>query len=284
MVVALSVSGCTSGVETTIRNESVEVIRNTAVPAPPASTAPPSARCPYPASGFDCAQQLKFAAAEAYLRTRPGFTGIVVRDRKTGALWRNEHAAKLVWTASTIKLAIAVDLLLREKAGKIQLTTGDRTLLRRMLRSSDDLAANALWKRFDGVTASHHYPSYGLAHLTFPQVRKWGSAKTTTEDLEALMTFALDKVPADVRDYILTQLRHVAPNQQWGVWGAGPAQTPANKDGWFGYSTGWVMNSVGTVGPGERYTVALMNDLQGEGGYDDGQATTTRVAKILFAR
>ena len=35
------------------------------------------------------------------------------------------------------------------------------------------------------------------------------------------------------------------------------------------------MNTVGFVGDDERYTLAVMNDLHGEGGYDDGRDTVT---------
>ena len=34
---------------------------------------------------------------------------------------------------------------------------------------------------------------------------------------------------------------------------------------------------------GQRYTLAVMNDLGGEGGYDDGVATTTHLSELLLA-
>jgi hypothetical protein len=43
-----------------------------------------------------------------------------------------------------------------------------------------------------------------------------------------------------------------------------------------------VVNSVGFAGPGQRYTLAVMNSLGGDGGYDDGVATTTRLAQLLL--
>ena len=43
-------------------------------------------------------------------------------------------------------------------------------------------------------------------------------------------------------------------------------------------------NSVGFAGPGQRYTLAMMNALGGDGGYDDGvETTTTRLARMLLA-
>ena len=52
------------------------------------------------------------------LAKRPGVVGYVSRDRETtGAAYRNTHAADPVWTASTIKLAMVVDLSTRQRAG-----------------------------------------------------------------------------------------------------------------------------------------------------------------------
>ena len=38
----------------------------------------------------------------------------------------------------------------------------------------------------------------------------------------------------------------------------------------------------GLAGPQQRCTLAIMNSLNGEGGYDDGVETTTRLAQILL--
>ena len=37
--------------------------------------------------------------------------------------------------------------------------------------------------------------------------------------------------------------------QQWGVWGAGAAMAPGNKNGWSQEEGGWVVNTVGFAGP-----------------------------------
>ena len=45
---------------------------------------------------------------------------------------------------------------------------------------------------------------------------------------------------------------------------------------------GWVVNTVGFAGPQQRYTLAVMNALGDEGGYDDGITTTTELSRILL--
>ncbi|CRK55693.1 FIG00825416: hypothetical protein [Alloactinosynnema sp. L-07] len=260
--------------------------------APPVTTTvSATADCPHPESGFDCDFQNRFAAAEAYVAQRPGTVGIVVRDLRTGAVWRNGHAEESTWTASTIKLAMAVDLLTRDRAGAIKLSAGDRTLIDAMLHSSDDDAATALWTKYSGADHQEFnaaFPRYGLTSVeAIPGFSKvfpyWGYQKCTAADLDRLMSHVLTKLPAEDRAAIVERMRSVAANQQWGVWGAGAAARPGVKAGWSDEEGGWVMNSVGFVGPDERYTLAIMNNLRGSGGYDDGKATDTEVARLIFA-
>ncbi|HEX5408119.1 MAG TPA: tat pathway signal sequence [Pseudonocardiaceae bacterium] len=277
---------------------SQRAIASVSVPTAPMSTTSVTssttenpATCPYPTSGFDCDFQRRFAAVQAYVATRPGTVGIVVRDRQTGAVWRNQYANTMVWTASTIKLAMTVDLFLRDRAGAISLTSGDRDLIQRMLHSSDDNAADSLWFKYAGadhMTFNNDFARYGLTSLSpkrgythyFPY---WGFQKCTPNDLDRLVNYVLTKLPTSTKDYIVDQLMHVDPDQQWGVWGAGPAALPGNKDGWSLEDTGQVMNTVGWVGPGQRYTLAVMNSLNGHGGYTDGRTTDSEIAKLLFA-
>ncbi|WP_291414640.1 tat pathway signal sequence [Actinophytocola sp.] len=267
--------------------------------APPRPSAPPPATSSAPApppkpscpdTGFDCDLQARFAEANAYVEGRPGTSGIVVHDLRTGAEWHNGHASDLTWTASTIKLAMVVDLYTRQRAGEISLTAEDRSLIHAMLHTSDDEAADTLWFRYAGadhMSFNDNFPKYGLTSLA-PQsgfteyYPYWGFQKCTPADLDRLMTYVLTQLPGDERSSIVAELRSVDPIQQWGVWGAGPAAHPGNKDGWSEEQGGWVMNTVGFVGDGERYVLTVMNNLRGEGGYDTGRATVTHVAELIF--
>jgi hypothetical protein len=264
-----------------------------AIPAPTIRATPaPTSACPNPGTGFECAMRRRIAAAQAYAKARPGITGIVLRDRVTGAVWRNEYAGSMIWTASTIKLAMTVDLFLRDRAGTIHLTLGDRTLIEAMLHSSDDDAADSLWFAYAGadhLAFNRDFLRYGMTSLQ-PQrgfstyYPYWGFQKCTADDLDRLVNYVLTRLPGDLRAYIVGQMRTVAADQQWGVWGAGQAWHPGNKDGWSLEQGGWVMNSVGFAGPAERYTLAVMNSLRGQGGYDTGRQTDTHLAAVLFGR
>ncbi|GDY33762.1 serine hydrolase [Gandjariella thermophila] len=262
-----------------------------ASPLPPGPAAFGSvADCPRPQSGFDCDFQRRFAAVDRYLANRPGMVAVVVHDRQTGAVWRNDDADTPIWTASTIKLAMAVDLFERDRAGAIQLSADDRDLIHAMLHNSDDNAADTLWFRYAG--SDHMAFNRDFAQLGMTSLRPqrgfsdfypyWGFQQCTANDLLRLIDHVLDDMPRGLRDHIVGELRTVAPDQQWGVWDAGPAAQPGNKDGWSLEQGGWVMNTVGFAGPAERYTVAVMNSLRGQGGYDEGRATDSHVAQLLF--
>jgi hypothetical protein len=245
---------------------------------------------PSPGS-FDCDLAARIASADAYLAGRPGAVGYVLRDRSTGAVHRNTHAGELIWTASTIKLAMVVDLLTRQRAGTVALSADDRRLIAAMLHSSDDDAADALWSRYGG--ADHQafnaaFPRYGMTDLApqrgFTDVYPyWGFQKSTANDLDRLINYVLTTLDPSDRADVTSQLQQVAPDQQWGVWGAGSSMAPGNKDGWSLEQGGWVINSVGFAGAGQRYTLAVMNSLGNAGGYDDGVETTTQLSRLLLA-
>jgi len=250
-----------------------------------------AADCSPGPTASDCDLQNRVVAADAYLATRPGSVGYVLRDRKTGATYRNSHAGELVWTASTIKLAMVVDLLTRQRAGMVTLSDSDRKLMAAMMHSSDDDATDTLWARYGGPdhqAFNAAFPRYGMTDLQpqrgFSSIYPyWGFQKSTANDLDRLIDYTLTNLQPAETAAIVYELQNVATNQQWGVWGAGPAMAPGNKDGWSLEQGGWVVNSVGFAGPGQRYTLAVMNSLGGAGGYDDGVATTTRLSQVLLA-
>ncbi|WP_040790461.1 tat pathway signal sequence [Nocardia paucivorans] len=257
---------------------------------PHAAAAPPALTqgC---AHGFDCDMAARIENANAYLASRPGVTGYVLRDRQTGAVYANNHAEDMVWTASTIKLAIASDLLNRARVGAINLPPEDRGLIESMLATSNDQAADLLWNKYAGMDRmafNNAFRANGMTSLA-PQPNPsgpgphWAFQKCTAADLDRLMSHVLDRMHPDDRNYLIDRMRSVDHNQHWGVWGAGAAMRPGLKNGWSEEQDGWVVNSVGFAGPGERYTLAIMTAMGREGGYAEGSATDTRVAEILLA-
>jgi hypothetical protein len=258
------------------------------VTTPPAPTpAPSGAPCPRSPARFSCQMRLRIAEVERYLRHRPGMIGIVLRDRATGAVWRNKYASSQIYMASTSKLAMAITLLLQNEAGVIQLSSTDRAVMYQMLHVSSDNAADDLWFKYGASFYTSVFPKIGLTGAQYlPQAGVtgpyWGEMTCTAEDESRVINYLLDKLPTPLKNYLVYQLRHVAQLQHFGVWGAGRASQPGNKDGWSVEKPGWIIDSVGFAGPAEEYTLAMMNSLEGEGGYADGTQTVTQVAALLF--
>lgn len=252
-------------------------------------TTTPVATAECAASDPQCVLQQRIAAAERYIATRPGTVGFVLRDRVTGARYRSAAAGTPIWTASTIKLAMVADLLSREQAGMLRLTATDREQMTAMLRRSDNAAADSLWSRYGGATNvfNTNFGRYGMKSVQpqpgFGDVYPyWGFQKGTADDFDALMNYVLTGLTPANAAAVVAEMQRVDSSQQWGVWGAGAAMSPGNKNGWSQEQGGWVVNSVGFAGPGQRYTLAVMNGLGGAGGYDDGVETTTELARILL--
>ncbi|MFC6012081.1 tat pathway signal sequence [Nocardia lasii] len=241
--------------------------------------------------GFDADMSARIARVDAYLAGRPGVVGYVLRDRKTGGVYANQHAEQQIWTASTIKLAIAADLLNRARVGAIGLAPEDRFNLEAMLATSNDHAADVLWHKyigFDRMAYNNAFRAYGMVSLipqptTTALFPDWSFQKCTAADLDRLMNSILDTMHPDDRAYLLDRMRSVDSNQHWGVWGAGARMRPGLKNGWSAEADGWVVNSVGVAGGDERYTLAIMNALGNAGGYTEGAETDTRVAELLLS-
>lgn len=260
------------------------------MPSEPEPTAP---RCAA-VEGWSCEQSARFAAVEQKLDGLPGphgYLAVSFTDRTTGRTWTAGDADRPGWTASTIKLAIATDLLEGHRAGRSPLSDADRADMSAMLHSSDNAATDRLWRRHGGDDMLARFRErYGMAGVAFQpgfsDRTYWGFVKCTTADLAALGRYVLDRTdPAD-RAYLVDALRGVAPNQQWGVWAAGAGQRPGNKDGWSqekdAYGEHWVTDTVGFAGPDERHVVAIMYQVPPRGTLDDGVHAVSDVAALLF--
>jgi hypothetical protein len=225
----------------------------------------------------------RIRAAQRYLARRPGRIGLVLHDRITGATWRNAHATEAFPAASTTKLAMATDLLLRARAGRIRLWPGDWALIHEALHDSSDTAADRLWSGYETGRFLRRITRFGMRGCSFSATRPyWGFMYCTPDDLGNLMDYVLGGLASADREYLVGQLRHVGRIQQWGVWGAGPGGRPGNKDGWEDDGGLWVTDTVGFAGPGARYTLAIMDEERAPAGFLQGANTLTQVAALLF--
>lgn len=282
-VLACLLAGCSSNRIAGRASGPVKPTQSTGSAAPGQSSTPSGSGKCRTDGWFDCDFRDRFAQVERYVRDRPGVIGIEVHDRLTGAVWSSVNANIYIWTASSIKLAIAVNLMQRNRSGEIALSEDDWESMLHMLTESDNDATDYLWSTY-GQLPSEAYQDYGLVDVlpADDEVGVWGSELATPTAMAGLVDYALANLdPADA-DWLVEALSSVIDDQRWGVLDLDAKARAGAKNGWDEESTGWVVNSIGFVGPRERYSVAIMNDLGEDGDFDDGVQTVSRVAELLF--
>ncbi|MGP4094072.1 serine hydrolase [Nonomuraea sp. KM90] len=223
-----------------------------------------------------------------YVSRRPGRVVYGALDLVTGArLGHGEHEHDMI-TASGAKVDILAALLLQRDG---RLGEGERDLAARMIRESDNSAADALWSRVGGGGAmSSFYRRIGLKETTPGPSKFWGGTNTSPADrirlLKVLVNGGKGLTAAD-RGMVLGLMGRVQRDQAWGVSAAArPGDRVALKNGWtprpFIHNT-WAVTSYGRVeGPGRDLLLAVQTDRQpGEG---TGIQTIEGIARLIGAR
>lgn len=232
------------------------------------------------------------AAADRVARESGDATmGTVVLDRKTGQIAGGEHADEPLYTASVVKLVVAVDVLERAHTGE-KVDRQDRRLIRRALGPSDDEAMNQLWTEFDGPDAVERAAEkLDLAGTRPPEdASQWGQAEMSAYDVAALYQHILTEMPKQDRDFIMSSLRR-APrtatggfDQRFGI-DALRSGAPAAKAGWMCCDTGELtLHSAGVLGESDRYIVALLSRQPTDVGYDEARAMLSEAAEAVDSR
>jgi Beta-lactamase enzyme family len=214
-------------------------------------------------------------ASARYVKARAGTTLAAVFNVATGRVWTLGQGSPQA-EASVVKLDILETLLYQAQTRDQDLSTGVRSLARRMMEDSDNDAATGLWDMAGGGSAIKSYndaagllntsPSLCVQCSGFPWPG-WGLSTTTpTDQLTLLRQLILPGsllTPAN-RHYALDLMENVDPAQRWGVSGGVPLEaTVALKDGWLplnGQETDWQIDSVGWIsGLGRNYLMAVLS-------------------------
>ncbi len=204
------------------------------------------------------------------LARHSGNLAVGVIDRTSGAEVLYEGAVHF-HTASIVKADILATLLLHHQATRRALTAAEKALATRMIEHSDNDAATALWDEVGGVSGvAAANVRLGLRHTVMSVA--WGLTATTASDQLALLSdLVLTRSPlsAASQSYELGLMRHVEPDQAWGVTAAATPGTPsAVKNGWLPDPNLWVINSIGVIHKsGQLLLVAVLsNDQRSESG------------------
>jgi len=180
-------------------------------------------------------------------------------------------------SASMVKLFLAEDVLRRARTGTVVLGAQDRQLLARMISSSDDPAASAVWVRFDGPrTVRAVALRYDLTG-TSPPVRpgQWGETMTTARDLARFLVLLPVLAHPDDVAQLMTWMASATPiaadgfDQRFGLFGTLPGG-PAVKQGWMCCVGGnRHLHSVAVLG---TQVVVLLSEVPRSVPYDQARA------------
>ncbi|MGN9782140.1 serine hydrolase [Nonomuraea sp. ZG12] len=225
--------------------------------------------------------------ADRYLRGRPGRIVYSAHDLVSGVrLGHGAHEDGLI-TASGVK----VDILMARLARRDRLSESERDLASRMIRRSDNLAADALWWRIGGGTGlSAYYRRIGLAETIPGPTRYWGGTRTSPADRIRLLELLVDGgggLSAAERGLVLGLMGHVHHDQGWGVSAAArTGDRVALKNGWVPRPSArgtWAVTSYGRVtGPGRDLLLSVQTDLQP--GHGQGIQSIEGLARLIGSR
>jgi hypothetical protein len=196
-------------------------------------------------------------------------------------------------TESMIKAWIGADYLTRlEKAGR-KLTDADKDLITRMIRLSDNNAAQTLWLRGGrdaviqraidecGLTATSVHPDW------------WSKTQITAADATTMMTRILDRAESSplVAWMVDDLMRDVDPSNAFGIAQVlaevDPHARPAIKNGWTAHAitNQWNLNCLAQwnpTGTSDDIVLAVLTRYPAEKGQAYGEQLSRDVTRQLI--
>lgn len=241
----------------------------------PTSTAPTTTT---PKPTFDAAG-LPGAVADAVNQVVPHTDlGFVLYDQETGQTVASVGADEPFYTASLVKLFIALDAV--HNGGWRAPAEPLRAHIAEMISASHDGIADALWDSGGrSAIVTRMVNLIGLAHTEPPAISdQWEMTSTTANDLVAVYRYLTQQVPAEASSVILDAMatgKNPAADgfpQYFGIPEGLPGEH-AIKQGWMKIRRAVVLNTTGLVD--SRYVVVLLTELPLSTSYAQGRAALT---------
>jgi hypothetical protein len=291
----LAAAGLTAVVLTTTVSLTASARHVTAVPVAaetPSSADPPTSSTPSTTSTTpdpplpdpaDAAAEVTDAVRNASKGT---LVGLLVLDEKTGKTIASADPDTPYYTASVVKLLIALDSLYDD--GTWQVPEGDEAEdLTDMLAGSDDAVADKLWEEDGGTTIIGRMTELiGLSQTLEPtDPGQWGMTKMSPGDIVTTYRYLQDSVPDATAEPLLTALadaRQPADDgypQFFGIPDGLPQSSWEIKQGWMILRSALVLNTTGIVD--SRYVVVLLTQQPAGTSSAKGRAAVTAGIKAL---
>jgi hypothetical protein len=215
------------------------------------------------------------AGAAAWAAKRQGTVTFAVRthDRLWGRGLDDQFP-----TASVLKAMLMTAYLRR--AGGRALNSIDRSLLRPMIRRSDNVTATRIRDTVGNGALVRLARRAGMTRFAVNPV--WGLSLTTARDQTLFFLRLEELLPARHRAYALRLLKSIVPSQRWGMGQTIPEGWTLHFKGGWGSGSGAVDHQVGLLRRGEdRVAIAVMTLNNPSHAY--GKATLEGVSRRLLA-
>lgn len=248
---------------------------------------PPATIAPAAPAAAELARRMQ----EAIETIAPGTTaGIDVVDIATGTVIATVNAGSQFYTASVVKVLIALDAL---KRADWQPDSSAADLLTAMLATSDDDIADALWDEGGREAIITRMTTLiGLPGTVPPEdLDQWGETRTTPRDVVAMLTYLTTRVPASARDLILAALRDTeeisadGTDQYFGIPSALSGHPWAVKQGWMYLDDSLTLATTGLVAPADdsplHYAVVVLTTQPVETPWADAESALTAAVTLL---
>ncbi|RZT85411.1 hypothetical protein EV383_2276 [Pseudonocardia sediminis] len=181
--------------------------------------------------------------------------------RRTGS---SNAATERTNAESAIKAWIAADHLRVARDAGRTVSASERDLIRRSVRSSDDQAAERLYRGLGGDRVLAHLEPVCGVDVSTSRRGYWSYAQLTAVDATRILTCVLDRAPSYPGGAeLVADLRNVDESGSFGIRELLGGDTPvAEKNGWTLHSdTGWNVNCVVAF---DDYALAVMTRFPAE--------------------
>lgn len=244
--------------------------------------APAQAEAPGPSRAITAEEAASWKphlqAAKEYAKNRSGDIGIAVVDMR-GRLheWRGYGTAHM---ASTFKVMLLAAYLRRHDVRHRRLTEREVSLLRPMIRVSDDNAATAIRNTL-GEGPIQELANDAHMH-SFKWNDIWGYCRTSARDQAYFLRRIRDYIPKRHWSFARRQLEHVVRSQRWGFGKVHLHGWRLMFKGGWGSGSGLVDHQVARLHKdGQTIGVAILTENDPDHEY--GKATIEGVAKRLLS-
>ncbi|MFC9432616.1 serine hydrolase [Nocardia sp. NPDC057030] len=216
--------------------------------------------------------------------------GIDVVDLDSGTTLAGLNSDQQFYTASVVKLLIALDAL-QQQGWQPDSDTAAR--IGTMLAASDDNIADELWDENGGdPIVRRMIDAIGLTATRPPaDPEQWGETLTTARDVVAVYRFLATAVPEPSRSLVIDALRGTSEisadgtDQYFGIPDGLTGVGWAVKQGWMSLDTSTTLDTTGLVGPASTrqlsYAVVVLSSQPAGTDWATGGSALTAGIDVL---